>query len=90
MKGRAAISPGLGPASTREGHAKNNALYMGGLPALPKRLFSGKGERALAYAEFGGSANGSPTAVIPERRSLIRDRERLPLCDPGSRFAWPG
>jgi len=32
-------------------------------------------------------------AVIPERRSLIRDRntlERLLFCDPGSRFAWPG
>jgi hypothetical protein len=32
-------------------------------------------------------------AVIPERRSLIRDRnasKRLHLCDPGSRFAWPG
>jgi hypothetical protein len=31
--------------------------------------------------------------VIPERRSLIRDRntlERQPLCDPGSCFAWPG
>jgi hypothetical protein len=32
-------------------------------------------------------------AVVPERRSLIRDRsksKRLPFCDPGSRFAWPG
>jgi hypothetical protein len=32
-------------------------------------------------------------AVIPERRSLVRDRKkskRLPFCDPGSRFAWPG
>ena len=31
--------------------------------------------------------------VIPERRSLIRDRnelKRLPFCDPGSRFVWPG
>jgi hypothetical protein len=63
---------------------------MGSRPALPKRLFSGKGIVAVAYAELGGSANGSPTAVIPERRSLIRDRntlKRLPLCDSGSRFA---
>jgi hypothetical protein len=32
-------------------------------------------------------------SVIPERRSLIRDRNiwrRLLFCDPGSRFAWPG
>jgi hypothetical protein len=32
-------------------------------------------------------------AVIPERRSLIRDRnalKRRPFGDPGSRFAWPG
>jgi hypothetical protein len=30
-------------------------------------------------------------AVVPERRSLIRDRsKRLSFCDPGSRFAWPG
>ena len=32
-------------------------------------------------------------AVVPERRSLIRDRngsKRLFFCDPGSRFAWPG
>jgi hypothetical protein len=31
--------------------------------------------------------------VIPEGRSLIRDRnklERLPFDDPGLRFAWPG
>jgi len=32
------------------------------------------------------------TAIIPKRRSLIRDRNRLKrlrFFDPGSRFAWP-
>ena len=32
-------------------------------------------------------------SVIPERRSLILDRnvlKRGPFYDPGSRFAWPG
>ena len=36
---------------------------------------------------------GIASPVIPERRSLIRDRnalKRLLFCGPGSRFAWPG
>src|SRR5208337_4597240 len=48
-------------------------------PVAPPRAY-----RAQSVSAFDGIA-----AVIPERRSLIRDRntlERLPLCGPGSRL----